>query len=81
MKLIDMTGQRFGMLTVIEQVYDRRRTPHTRWLCQCDCGSRVIVAGGNLRSGNTTSCGCKNNRSKGRWNYRRANAEENPTTE
>ena len=38
MKLVDITGQRFGMLTVIEKVYDRRRTPHTQWLCQCDCG-------------------------------------------
>ena len=81
MKLVDITGQRFGMLTVIEKVYDRRRTPHTQWLCQCDCGNRVIVTGGNLRSGNTTSCGCKNNRSKVRWNYRRANADKNPTTQ
>ena len=81
MKLIDVTGQRFGMLTVIDKVYDRRRTPYTQWLCQCDCGNRVIVPGGRLRDGNTTSCGCKNNRSKVRWNYRRANAEENLTTQ
>ena len=38
----DLTGQRFGMLTVIKQI-DDYITPngrhHDRWLCQCDCGS------------------------------------------
>ena len=33
-------------------------TAAPRWLCQCDCGNIVIVQGGNLRSGNTTNCGC-----------------------
>lgn len=28
------------------------------WLCQCECGNTTIVQGGNLRSGNTKSCGC-----------------------
>ena len=28
------------------------------WLCCCDCGSSVVVVSGNLRSGNTISCGC-----------------------
>lgn len=29
------------------------------WLCLCDCGREHLVAGGNLRSGGTSSCGCK----------------------
>ena len=56
-KTIDMTGQVFGKLTVI------KRTGSTRggaaaWLCKCDCGNEAIISGGNLRSGNTKSCGC-----------------------
>ncbi len=30
------------------------------WLCRCDCGVERIVAGNNLKSGNTKSCGCLN---------------------
>ena len=31
----------------------------SRWLVQCDCGSKVkVVWGFNLRKGHTTSCGC-----------------------
>lgn len=57
-KLIDLTGQRFGRLTVLRQ----EGTNHHRqalWLCECDCGKEIRVAGYNLRTGNTSSCGCK----------------------
>lgn len=59
-KLIDLTGQRFGRLTVIER---GANTPsgQTTWICSCDCGKTVTVSGGNLRSGNSTSCGCTRN--------------------
>jgi hypothetical protein len=29
-----------------------------RWLCQCKCGKRAVVTGGNLRNGHSTNCGC-----------------------
>lgn len=64
--LIDLSGRRFGRLTVIEQsgaVYygpDKQHRPI--WRCRCDCGNEVIVTGNNLRSGNTKSCGCLNPR-------------------
>lgn len=50
-------GERYGMLTVIKRVEDgpRRRV---RYLCQCDCGGRVIVRATSLRCGETKSCGC-----------------------
>lgn len=54
---IDLTGQRYGRLTVIEKVNSRRRQ-YATWLCKCDCGNEIIVLGHNLRSGNTKSCGC-----------------------
>jgi hypothetical protein len=54
----DLTGQRFSRLTVIS--LDPERTPagKARWLCRCDCGTELVVTGGNLRSGNSESCGC-----------------------
>lgn len=55
-RLIDLTGQRFGRLVVIEQY--KSLNGHTRWLCQCDCGEKTIVHGNSLKSGNTKSCGC-----------------------
>lgn len=55
-KLIDLTGQRFGMLTVIERAETINK--RTRWLCKCDCGNEVIAEAYNLKSGHTQSCGC-----------------------
>lgn len=56
-KLIDMTGQRFGRLIVLEQAGSDKRG-QTRWLCKCDCGKRIVATGANLRTGHTQSCGC-----------------------
>ena len=56
-RLIDLTGQRFGHLKVIK--YSPRKTKgchNTHWLCQCDCGNRVLVRSDNLRKGRTTRC-------------------------
>ena len=58
MKRIDLTGQRFGRLTVIR--YDHSEHSGAHWLCKCDCGKEKVAAGYSLRSGNTKSCGCLN---------------------
>lgn len=58
----DLTGCRFGMLTVIRQTddYIYGDSKHkTMWECECDCGKHVNVIGDNLKKGNSTSCGCK----------------------
>ena len=54
---IDITGQRFGRLTILAEA---GRTPNgrTTWHCRCDCGSNKIVDGVRLRSGAVQSCGC-----------------------
>ncbi len=54
---LDLTGQRFGRLTVIEE---RPATTKYKieWLCKCDCGNYKIVKTTNLRRGATKSCGC-----------------------
>lgn len=54
-KLIDLTGQKFGRLTVIEKY--GKDTP-TKWLCKCDCGNVCVVVGNSLKRGLTKSCGC-----------------------
>lgn len=55
-ELIDLVGQRFGRLTVIERAENNNGT--AQWLCKCDCGNTKIVRGTYLRNGNTRSCGC-----------------------
>lgn len=55
--LIDLTGQRFGRLTVIERAgNDNNGSP--KWKCKCDCGVKKVVYGSSLRKGETRSCGC-----------------------
>lgn len=56
-KFIDLTGQRFGRLVVLERA-SNGSYQQTRWLCQCDCGNKCIVQAGALKSGNSKSCGC-----------------------
>ena len=56
MSLIDITGQRFGRLTVIEKIPSKNS--NARWLCKCDCGKYTDVLGTTLRRGETKSCGC-----------------------
>lgn len=63
----DLRGQRFGRLTVIafdhyEDRMWRNRTCRTKiWRCTCRCDGRdVLVRHNNLKSGNSTSCGCYN---------------------
>lgn len=52
MKSIDLTGHVFGLLTVIE-----KREGNGMWLCKCECGKESVKWSGNLRNGNTKSCG------------------------
>ena len=58
---IDLTGQRFGRLTVVNRT-DNSMHPSggysVQWNCICDCGAKVITTSGNLKSGHTISCGC-----------------------
>lgn len=53
----DITGQKFGRLTVIANAGSNRRGKRL-WLCRCDCGKETTCEGVNLRNGNSSSCGC-----------------------
>jgi len=52
MKLIDLTGKRFGRLVAQNYLGNRR------WNCLCDCGKETSPLALNLTKGNTKSCGC-----------------------
>ena len=57
----DLTGKKFNKLTVISfhpREKDDTRARITRWNCVCDCGKQKVVAGIELTSGGTKSCGC-----------------------
>ena len=61
MKMQDITGQKYNKLTVIERAEDYvspKGKQETQWLCQCDCGNRLVVRRTNLVTGHTVSCGC-----------------------
>ena len=57
MKLIDLTGRKFGRLTVVERAGNTKHGA-AKWLCICECGKETVVIGDELRNGNTQSCGC-----------------------
>lgn len=59
--LIDIAGERFGRLTVIEIAHRRGLNSGgtvVYWKCRCDCGEMKIVKSQSLRTGVTKSCGC-----------------------
>ncbi len=59
-KRLDLTGKRFGRLTVLAPAEDKRLPSgetSSQWRCRCDCGRETVVARRNLRFGATTSCG------------------------
>jgi hypothetical protein len=56
LRLIDLTGQRFGNLTVISRA---PKEGQAYWVCRCDCGTVREFRSRRLRSGYTKSCGCK----------------------
>ncbi len=56
-KFINITGQKYGKLTVIK--YLNKTKYEEKWLCECDCGKEVIRNKSTLRKGLSTSCGCE----------------------
>ncbi len=55
---VDLTGQRFGNLTVLKLSEQRKYGKYIAWDCKCDCGRTVSVITASLNRGNTRSCGC-----------------------
>lgn len=55
---IDLKGQKFGRLVVLEEDTVRTRTGSLKWVCSCTCGTIKSVIASDLKTGNTRSCGC-----------------------
>ena len=53
----DIEGQKFGRLTVIGFM-GKNKGRNAVWYCECECGNKVAVTSGNLKTGHTVSCGC-----------------------
>jgi len=68
-KVIDVTNQKFGRLTVIEQD-GKKSSGEKLWLCECECGGHKYATSTHLRQGRVHSCGCM-----AKENY----GEKNPT--
>lgn len=56
MRVIDITGNVYSRLTVLEYLGGRKG--RAMWKCKCQCGNIVVVPGKNLRNGRRKSCGC-----------------------
>lgn len=58
--MYDLTGKVFDNLIVLCRTSLKGKSgKQIRWVCQCECGKSTEVLSWNLRSGHTTSCGCK----------------------
>ena len=63
-KPVDLTNQRFGMLTAIRFSGERDNSGNRLWECSCDCGGTTLATVSNLRSGSVNNCGCKHGNRK-----------------
>lgn len=67
-KTVDLTNEKFGMLTVIRFDGYRSRGNATNviayWLCKCDCGNTKSIPAADLKNKKSVSCGCKRKHSR-----------------
>lgn len=70
-RILDLTGQRYGRLTVVGPYVNKR------WTCRCDCGNVKEVFQGSLRRGWTKSCGCLNSEMTAKRNRKHGLTKQN----
>lgn len=58
MKRKDLTGNKYGHLTVVEMLYGYNGGRHTHCKCVCDCGNETIVSADHIQKRENMSCGC-----------------------
>lgn len=72
-KFEDLSGQKYGKLTVLYRAADyvQPSGQHKRmWHCRCECGKECDIRANDLKSGNTQSCGCFQQYSRGKSTYK-----------
>jgi len=55
---LNLLGQKFGKLTVIEKMKKRSKYGQVMWLCKCECGGTKVSPATVLNTGRIKSCGC-----------------------
>ena len=60
MPIENISGQKFGRLTVLYLSENQTKSRGRKWVCQCECGTIKEVAQQALISGTVISCGCYN---------------------
>lgn len=55
---VNLVGQVFNRLTVIEETDQRDASGSILWKCQCSCGNFTTATGTSLKKGHKKSCGC-----------------------
>ena len=73
-KKLDLTGQRYGKLTVLRPAENIGRK--TAWVCRCDCGRETVVRTSHLRTGKTRTCGCQRTRGEQELSFMGTSFEE-----
>lgn len=57
-KIIDITGKKFGKLTVLNRDgYTDGKRKFILWLCECECGNKVLRTASHLKTNNNHTCG------------------------
>lgn len=79
MKLIDLSGLKFGRWTVLKEAAPQNTS--TMWECRCDCGTIKAVNGKSIRRGLSTSCGCYNTEKARNQGTHRQSGRENGNKE
>lgn len=67
MNFKDLTGQKFGKLTVLsraESKIDKSGKSRTMWYCRCDCGNDTTVSADYLKRSKCPSCGCETSKNR-----------------
>ena len=77
--IMDLSGQKYGRLTVLSFAGRDKTTSKLLWKCRCDCGNEAIVKGNCLRTGNTESCGCYGREQASKANYKHGHSQRTRT--
>lgn len=54
----ELQGSTYNRLTVLERTDEKTKSGEIKWLCQCSCGTQVVLPSTNIKTGKTKSCGC-----------------------
>jgi hypothetical protein len=79
MNVKSMMGIKYGRLTAVE-LRGRDKRGNASWLFRCDCGNEIIASGGDVRQGNTKSCGCLQKQKVSERNFKHGDARRGART-